>query len=191
MNTVNNFEALVLIASVCHRHRGPGGPPEWSLAKAAAFFAQFRAGSIRYQGCEGFSVERLSSRGLLLDGLVKHTLNRLFALSLELLEIVSDFFPLYTKILLLPSDQLSLQAVAWSLCLHTAPTQPIYNRRRPLTGSLRCLWSFLNMSSAFSVQNQCFTAVKSILASRHTWNLCLPIVPTKPAYGISRDSAII
>ena len=47
------------------------------------------------------------------------------------------------------------------------------------------------MSSAFSVQNQCFTAVKSILASRHTWNLCLPIVPTKPTYGISRDSAII
>ena len=85
------FEALILIASVYHRHRGPGGPPEWSLAKAAALFTQFRAGSIRYQVCEDLSVKRLPFGGLFLDGLVTHTLNRLSALSLELLEIVSNF----------------------------------------------------------------------------------------------------
>lgn len=82
------FEALMLIASVYHRHRhrGPGDPPEWSLAKAAALFAQLRVGSIHYQVCEGLSVKRLPTRGLLPDGQLTHTFNGLFALSLELLE---------------------------------------------------------------------------------------------------------
>lgn len=108
-----HFEALMLIAPVYHRHRhrhhhrGPGDPPEWSLAKAAALFAQLRAGSIHYQVCEGLSIAYSWS-------LTRRTTYTYFQRALCTISRAPRNgvkFPLHTKIVLLPSNPLSLQAV--------------------------------------------------------------------------------
>ena len=160
----------MLIASVYHRHRhrhrGPGDPPEWSLAKAAALFAQLRAGSIRYQVCEGLSVKRLPTRGLLLDGQLTHTFNGLFALSLELLEMVSNF---------LSTRRLFYCPLIHSRCKLCVVSMPSYCPHKP---SLQSKETTHRLSA---LPLELFESVFSfLLASKRTWNLCLPIVPTKP-----------